>query len=208
MSAILLPAGPLQSVSSVAYVDAAGSSHTLTVTTDYVVDASAEPARIYPAYGASWPAVRSQRNAITITRVCGYGLTGASVPAPLLDAVYLLIGDGYEFKQTAVQIGRVGQVLPIPSPVGYDTLVGQYRIYLDDYDETASDAVIAAPASEPVSLSEARAYLGIPAGFTARDAEITRLIAAARMRVEHDTGRSLITQARALVLDAWPAEVA
>jgi hypothetical protein len=201
---ILLPCGPVQSVTSVVYVDTAGVSQTLVVTTDYVVDTSAEPARIYPAYGCSWPSARSQPNAITVTYVAGYGLAGANVPEPLLDAMYLLIGDGYEFKQTVIALGGLSAIVPVTSRTTYEALIAQYRNYVDELDELASDVVTGAPALEPILLADARTYLGIPAGFTTRDAEITRLIKAARMSVEHDSGKAMITQTRALKLDAWP----
>lgn len=201
---ILLPWSPVQSVSSVAYVDTAGVTQPLTVTTDYVVDTSSEPARIYPAYQCSWPSCRGQRNAITVTYIAGYGASGTAVPAPLLDAMYLLIGDGYEFKQTAVALGGLPAIVPVVGNTAFDNLIAQYQVYEDEIDELASDVISVAPAAEPILLSEARAYLGIPEAFTDRDAEITRLIRAARMTVENRTARALITQTRILKLDVWP----
>jgi uncharacterized phiE125 gp8 family phage protein len=61
---------------------------------------------------------------------------------------------------------------------------------------------IAAPAVEPVTLSEAKAHLRVT--DTAEDALISGLIKAAREEVEQATGLALITQDWRLYLDNWP----
>ena len=58
-----------------------------------------------------------------------------------------------------------------------------------------------APASEPISLAEAKAHLRVD--ITDDDSYITALIVAARMFAEDNTGRSLITQSWQLVMDAF-----
>lgn len=63
-----------------------------------------------------------------------------------------------------------------------------------------------APASEPVSRSEAKAHARIEHDF--EDALIDGYITAARKRVEHDTGRALITQTWTATLDRWPVRQA
>jgi len=199
---VLFPCGPVASITSVAYIDESGTAQSLVENTDYTLDKAHEPARIYPVYGTDWPDLRNQRNAVTITYVAGYGLTGSTVPAPLVDAMYLLIGDAYEFKQTAVLAG--GALMKVVSPVAFEALCAPYRIIDEDDDAIASDTVSAEPSAEPILLADARSYLGIPSGFTDRDAEITRIIKAARITVENATGRALITQTRVLKLDEWP----
>ncbi len=62
--------------------------------------------------------------------------------------------------------------------------------------------LLAGPATEPISLAEAKAYLRIDDG--AEDALIETLIGAARLHVEGVTGRALIAQSWRLVLDCWP----
>lgn len=64
--------------------------------------------------------------------------------------------------------------------------------------------VISAPATEPVTLADVKAQLGIPAGDTASDTVITRRITEAREWVESFTGRRLITQTLEFVLSAFP----
>jgi uncharacterized phiE125 gp8 family phage protein len=65
--------------------------------------------------------------------------------------------------------------------------------------------LITAPASEPVSLAEAKAYLRVDAED--EDALIGSLVAAARAFAESHTGRAFVTQSWRLWCDAWPARV-
>jgi uncharacterized phiE125 gp8 family phage protein len=58
------------------------------------------------------------------------------------------------------------------------------------------------PASEPVSLAEAKLHLRLDTD--ADDDLVTRLIAAARTRLEWHTGRAFLTQSWRQWLDAWP----
>jgi uncharacterized phiE125 gp8 family phage protein len=63
--------------------------------------------------------------------------------------------------------------------------------------------LITPPASEPVSLTEAKLYLRLD-GDDENDLVIA-LIRAARLLVEAASGRQLITQTWRLVLEAWPS---
>lgn len=62
--------------------------------------------------------------------------------------------------------------------------------------------LIAAPAAEPISSSEAKAHLRVSG--SADDAYIGALITAARQQAEQVLNRALISQAWDLVLDRWP----
>jgi uncharacterized phiE125 gp8 family phage protein len=66
-----------------------------------------------------------------------------------------------------------------------------------------SSILLTAPASEPVSLAEAKTFLRVE--HDDDDDVIAALIAAARLHVEAQTRRALITQGWRLSLDAWPA---
>lgn len=59
-----------------------------------------------------------------------------------------------------------------------------------------------APATEPISLAEAKAHLRVDADD--EDALIVQLIVAARMFVERTLGLALITQGWSYFLDFWP----
>lgn len=65
-----------------------------------------------------------------------------------------------------------------------------------------SSILLAGPAVEPVSLAEAKAYLRVE--HAADDDTIAALIAGARIHVEAQTRRALITQTWRLSRDAWP----
>jgi uncharacterized phiE125 gp8 family phage protein len=97
--AIALERAPVQSVTSVKYIDAAGTEQALTAGTDYVVDAASEPARIALAPDAMWPSTQSGRiNAVTVVFVAGYGLA-AAVPEILKGAMKLHVGDMHEHRE-------------------------------------------------------------------------------------------------------------
>ena len=61
-----------------------------------------------------------------------------------------------------------------------------------------------APATEPVSASEAKAHLRVTG--SGDDTYIGALITAARQLAEQKCNRALITQTWDLVLDAWPCD--
>jgi len=63
--------------------------------------------------------------------------------------------------------------------------------------------LLTAPAVEPLALDEAKAFLRVE---TNDDEVIAALIAGARIHVEAQTRRALITQTWRLVLDCWPAD--
>ena len=62
--------------------------------------------------------------------------------------------------------------------------------------------LVTAPAAEPLSLADAKAFLRVEHGDD--DAVITSLVSAARNHVEALTRCALITQTWRLVLDRWP----
>lgn len=68
---IKVPLPPLQSVSSITYVDSAGTTQTLS-SANYLVSTDSEPGRITPAYSCYWPQTRIQMEAVKITFVAGY----------------------------------------------------------------------------------------------------------------------------------------
>ena len=67
-----------------------------------------------------------------------------------------------------------------------------------------SPILLTPPASEPVSLADAKAWLRIDT--IAEDDAISALIVAARLTAENFTRRKLLNQSWRLVLDAWPQD--
>lgn len=66
----------------------------------------------------------------------------------------------------------------------------------------ASYSLITAPATEPLTLAEAKLHLNIPTAETYHDTLITSLITSARMTIEQSIYRGLITQTWEKVYDA------
>lgn len=64
-------------------------------------------------------------------------------------------------------------------------------------------ALISGPATEPVSLADAKAHLRVDG--TAEDELIAAAIVAARTHVESETRRKLIAQSWRVYLDEWPS---
>jgi uncharacterized phiE125 gp8 family phage protein len=117
---ILLPRPPLQSVSSIVYIDSHGVTQTLAAS-EYQVDADAQPARLRPARGKSWPSTRSNtQNTVTVTQVAGYGDAASDVPRTLRHAIKFLAAHLYEERQPVV----VGSGLNVHDlPMGIQSLL-------------------------------------------------------------------------------------
>lgn len=94
---LYVPLPRLVSVTSISYVDTDGVTQTWN-STNYLVDAKSEPARITPAYGVSWPTTRGQVNAVTMRFVAGYG-AAVDVPQTIKQAMLLIIGHLYEHRE-------------------------------------------------------------------------------------------------------------
>lgn len=67
-----------------------------------------------------------------------------------------------------------------------------------------SQTLLVGPASEPLSLSEAKDWLRVEA--TDEDDLVSTLIVSARLLVEQNTRRLLITQTWRIFRDAWPLD--
>lgn len=92
---IVVPLPPLRSVISVQYVDTNGATQTL-APDQYRVVSNGMLGFIEPAFGVSWPAVRSQGDAITVLFEAGYGSNPGDVPEPLRHAILLHVESLYD----------------------------------------------------------------------------------------------------------------
>lgn len=116
---ITLPYSPVSALKRISYVDAAGVTQLLhdeigspTLTGNVLLDSHSIPARIAPAAGGSWPATASQINAVTIRYTAGYGANGDAVPAPIRQAILMLLAHWYENRE-AINIGNISTELPL-----------------------------------------------------------------------------------------------
>jgi len=93
---ITIPLGNLQSVTSITYKDTDGTSTTMTVTTDYLVEPNGDQhGRIVLPDGVSWPSeTLYPSNPITIRFVCGW-TTSALIPKAIKRAVKFAAENSY-----------------------------------------------------------------------------------------------------------------
>jgi len=94
---IELPFPPLQSVTSVKYIDPDGAEQTF-ASSNYHVDAAATPGRLRLKSTASWPAIAEQPNAVTVRFVAGYGGM-AAVPFTIKAAILLVVGHLFAHRE-------------------------------------------------------------------------------------------------------------
>jgi uncharacterized phiE125 gp8 family phage protein len=120
---LILPRNPVQSVTSVQYLDAQGASQTLLSSLYRVVKRDTGETAIVPAYGAIWPSTCPVEAAVTVRFVSGYG-AAAAVPAPLKHAMLLLIGHWYAHRET-VHIGGTA----VEVPMSAEALMFPYRVF-------------------------------------------------------------------------------
>lgn len=106
-----VPRPPLQSVTSIQYVDTDGNLQTLDPSL-YTIAADSQPAYIVPAYNQVWPATRCQPEAVKVTFVAGYGSTGEDVPQRIRQAILLIAGNWFANRES-VQVGA-GAVSELP----------------------------------------------------------------------------------------------
>ena len=122
--ALAFPVWPIQSVTSVSYVDTAGDAQTW-AGASYLVDTKSMPARLTPAYGEVWPSTRAQMNAVTIRFIAGYGDDPADVPEPLRTAIKALVAHWHEHREP-VLTGTIQAELPMH----VKALVNPYRLHM------------------------------------------------------------------------------
>ena len=105
---ILLPIQPVSSITSVEYVNGSG---TTTAFTDFSLISDGPRSRVVLDYNVSWPTTRAHGNAVTVRFVAGYEPStdspqdlAANVPEDLREAMYLLIGDLHENRESSTPL--------------------------------------------------------------------------------------------------------
>jgi uncharacterized phiE125 gp8 family phage protein len=110
---IVLPRGPVRSVTTVAYTDAAGDSQT--VTGSQLLDGA-----IYPAVATNWPSVQLDNvSAVQITYAAG---DTSSIPVMAKQAILLLVHHWFQNRSATAE----KQVYSIPMAV--DSLINQLDV--------------------------------------------------------------------------------
>lgn len=115
-SVIQLPAGPVQSVSSVVTYDLSDTSSTFDPS-NYRIDSAS--GRFTLKYNCLWPSNLRQIAAAEITYIAGYGATSSSVPMPIKTAILMHVQTMYDSRMVCEM------------PDSCKQLLNQYRIYGD-----------------------------------------------------------------------------
>lgn len=125
--AIYLPMPPLQSVTSVKYLDYANVEQTLVEDTDYLVDTYSEPARITPRYGMVWPVTYPVVGAVRIRFVAGYGNNDTDVPQSIRNWISAMAGTLYENRETVFVAPNTVNMVELKF---LDGLLDNYRVHM------------------------------------------------------------------------------
>ena len=129
---IRIPISPIQSVNSFSYVDADGETTVLydsvgspvVDTGEIAIDLHSRPARIVPLANVTWPTSMYAANSLVIQVVAGFGDHPDSVPAPLKQAILLLVGHWFQNRGTMAEVSSRSMV-EIPNGISF--LIDPYR---------------------------------------------------------------------------------
>lgn len=120
---IELPKPPVKSVTSIQYIDEAGTQQTWASNKYQFVRGGQERARVCPAYGQQYPNTQPGRmQAVCIEMVCGYkiGAVTASgeleIPAPLISAWEIAVRDLYDNRGSELSDYAIAAVKRFVSP--------------------------------------------------------------------------------------------
>jgi len=99
----VLPISPLQSVTSITYVDNAGDTQTWSSSL-YTVDTASDVGRVRPIYNEDYPSSRGYTDDVVITFISGYGDASSDVPDTALTAIKLLASNWFENRESNAPI--------------------------------------------------------------------------------------------------------
>lgn len=102
---IRLAVSPVGSITSVQYTDDNGDAQTWD-SSNYILDSYTEPCEMSEAYNQTFPNTQDIKNAVTVTYVAGYGNAASDVPAPIKQAMLLMIGHLYMHREDTVSEKR------------------------------------------------------------------------------------------------------
>lgn len=119
---IELPMAPLTAVTSIVYYNAGGVQATFDPT-GYLVDVDRSPGAVYLPYYGIWPVLVPQPGAaVRIAFTAGH--TSANIPARILQAMLLLVGHWYMYREEVTDARKIEQI-----PVGVESLLWPLRIH-------------------------------------------------------------------------------
>lgn len=107
-----LPVRPVQSITSITYLDDTQTQQTL-ASNSYIatpLNSDDNPTYLYPASGTCWPVTARVKSAVAVTVQAGYA-SAANVPLPLYEAIKLLVAHWYENREASL-VGITSSELP------------------------------------------------------------------------------------------------
>lgn len=117
---ILLPRGPVQSVSTFTCLDDAGDAQTVN-SAIYALDLSGDPQAIEREPQQAWPVPGAFVNPITITYVTGY----STVPAAIKQAILMLVASWFRNREALLTGTIVAEM-----PLGTMALLQNHRAFV------------------------------------------------------------------------------
>lgn len=121
--AFVLRKAPIQSLTSIKYLDAVTGAEQSLNLSDVILDSASEPGYVVPAYGKAWPDTWPVPNAVRCRYVCGYS-TASDVPQAIKQWMLLAIGTMYAQRETMM----VGVIAGIPDRF-WSSLLDPYRLF-------------------------------------------------------------------------------
>jgi len=125
-SVISLPKAPVQSIVSIMYIDSDGAEQTLDPAV-YTFDDNPDAPAVRLAYDQTWPATRSEANAVRIRFVAGFQAASSPpnpVPPQIKQALLLIIGHLHENREDS----SAAKLEPIP--LGAQALLRPLRLHM------------------------------------------------------------------------------
>lgn len=126
---IQIPRSPLQSVTSISYVDDNGDTQTVDTSIYDVFAYNDAPGHVRLGYSQSWPSHRSVSDAVTIRFVAGYAEAspvGSTVPQPIKHGILLLLAEYYENREINVVNNRA-HITSLPQHI--ERLLWAYKVH-------------------------------------------------------------------------------
>lgn len=122
---IKLPMPPLQSVTSVNYVDTSGNPQLLATDQYQVVKTNGDSLEgiVVPAYGVAWPGLRPIFDAVTVRFTSGYGGL-ESVPHAIRQAILMLVGEWFAHREAVISGTIIAEL-----PLAVRALLAPFRVY-------------------------------------------------------------------------------
>jgi uncharacterized phiE125 gp8 family phage protein len=115
---ILLPKGPVQSVSAITYFDTAGDVQTLDAS-NYTADITSDPSWVVINSDAALPHLMDAVNVVRVDFVAGY----STLPASIKQAILLLIGQWFDNRSDVTDKAMIAM------PNAVEALLTNYRSY-------------------------------------------------------------------------------